>query len=93
MVDKDSENLSTTLRLHLCKCAGMGNLLPETTLASQEEKFLTEDQLLTRLPVCRRTIFNWIQAGKLPCVKIGRRKLYHWPTVEAALLRQQKGLQ
>ena len=62
-----------------------------TAPASHEEKFLTENQLLTRLPICRRTAFNWIQQGKLPCVKIGRRKLYHWKSVEEALLRIQKG--
>ena len=63
----------------------------QTAPASQNEKFLSENELLTRLPICRRTAFNWIQEGKLPCVKIGRRKLFHWPTVEAALLRQQRG--
>lgn len=60
---------------------------------ASQEKFLSENELLTRIPVCRRTAFNWIRAGKLPCVKIGRRKLFHWPSVEAALLRQQRGLQ
>jgi predicted site-specific integrase-resolvase len=55
------------------------------------EGFLDEKQLLTRIPISRRTAFNWIQQGKLPCVKIGRRKLFHWPTVEATLLRQQRG--
>ncbi len=55
------------------------------------ENFLDEKQLLTKLPICRRTAFNWIRQGKLPCVKIGRRKLFHWPSVETALLRQQKG--
>ncbi|MGH7954040.1 MAG: helix-turn-helix transcriptional regulator [Limisphaerales bacterium] len=58
---------------------------------ASQEKFLSENELLARIPICRRTAFNWIQQGKLPCVKIGRRKLFHWPTVEAALLRQQRG--
>ena len=62
----------------------------ETAQASGEI-FLDEKQLLTRLPICRRTAFKWIQEGKLPVVKIGRRKLYHFPSVEAALLRQQRG--
>jgi predicted DNA-binding transcriptional regulator AlpA len=62
----------------------------ETAPASQE-KFLSENELLTRLPICRRTAFNWIQQGKLPCIKIGRRKLFHFPSVEAALLRLQRG--
>jgi predicted site-specific integrase-resolvase len=58
--------------------------------ASGDANFLDEKQLLTRIPISRRTAFNWIEAGKLPCVKIGRRKLFHWPSVEAALLRQQR---
>jgi predicted site-specific integrase-resolvase len=53
--------------------------------------FIDEKQLLVRLPISRRTAFTWVQTGKLPCVKIGRRKLFHWPSVEAALLRQQRG--
>lgn len=58
---------------------------------SESKVFLDETELLARLPVCRRTIHNWIKAGKLPVVKIGRRILFHWPTVEAALLRHQRG--
>ena len=70
----------------------MSNDKIQTAPASQE-KFLSENELLNRLPICRRTAFNWIKQGKLPVVVIGRRKLYHWPSVEAALLRQQRGLQ
>lgn len=51
--------------------------------------FIDEKELLRRIPVSRRTAFTWVQNGKLPCVKINRRKLFHWPTVERALLRQQ----
>jgi hypothetical protein len=30
--------------------------------------------------------------GKIPCVRLGgRRILFHWPSVEAALLRHQRG--
>jgi hypothetical protein len=53
--------------------------------------FIDEKELLRRIPVSRRTAFTWVQTGKLPCVKIGRRKLFHWPSVEAALLRLQNG--
>jgi predicted site-specific integrase-resolvase len=63
----------------------------QTALASEKD-FLDEKQLLTRIPISRRTAFNWIQQGKLPVVKIGRRKLYHWKSVEAALLRIQRGV-
>jgi excisionase family DNA binding protein len=60
-------------------------------LPASEDAFLDEKQLLAWLPISRRTVFNWIQQGKLPVVKIGRRKLYHRKSVEAALLRQQRG--
>jgi predicted site-specific integrase-resolvase len=58
-----------------------------------EAGFINEKELLRRIPVSRRTAFTWVQTGKLPCVKIGRRKLFHWPSVEAALLRQQRGVE
>jgi hypothetical protein len=53
--------------------------------------FWDEKELLRHLPICRRTAFSWIQQGKLPCIKIGRRKIFHAPSVEAALLRLQRG--
>jgi hypothetical protein len=54
--------------------------------------FIGNDELLKRLPVSIGTLQNWRRAGKLPFVKLsGRRVLYHWPTVEQALLRMQRG--
>ena len=53
--------------------------------------FIDEAECLRRVPVSRRTWFTWRRAGKVPTVKLGRRTLYHWPSVEAALLRQQRG--
>jgi predicted DNA-binding transcriptional regulator AlpA len=61
------------------------------TAPASEEAFLDEKQILTRLPVSRRTLFNWRASGKIPHVKIGRRNLFHWPSVESALLRLQRG--
>jgi hypothetical protein len=62
------------------------------TAPPSEAAFIDEKQLLARLPVSRRTLFNWRTSGKIPCVRLGgRRILFHWPSVEAALLRQQKG--
>jgi hypothetical protein len=52
---------------------------------------INEAELLRRLPISRRTAFNWVKDGKLPCIKIGRRKIYHWPSCESALLRLQRG--
>ena len=54
--------------------------------------FLNQKQLLARLPISRRTLFNWRMTGKIPCVRLDRRRLlFHWPSVEAALLRHQHG--
>ena len=52
---------------------------------------LDEKEILARIPISRRTLFNWRAAGKIPTVSIGRRNLFHWPSIEAALLRQQRG--
>jgi predicted site-specific integrase-resolvase len=58
-----------------------------------EASFIDEKELLKRLPVSRRTLFAWRETGKIPCVRLtgGRRVLFHWPSVEAALLRKQNG--
>ena len=66
----------------------------ESRIESDKElkAFIDEKQLLVRLPVSRRTLFNWRAAGKIPSVRLGgRRVLFHWPSVEAALLRMQRG--
>lgn len=57
---------------------------------SGEGGFSTESQILGKIPVSRRTLGNWKSKKLIPFVKIGRRCLYHWPSVEAALLREQK---
>jgi len=59
--------------------------------AKELRAFLDEKEMLRRLPISRRTLFNWVQSGKLPCVKIRRRKLFHWASCEKALLRLQRG--
>jgi excisionase family DNA binding protein len=57
-----------------------------------ETGFIDEKQLLALLPVSRRTLFSWRAKGKIPFVHLGgRRILFHYPSVEAALLRMQKG--
>jgi hypothetical protein len=74
---------------------------PQTPLPREYEKrfesdkelktFLDEKEILARIPISRRTLFNWRAAGKIPTVSIGRRNLFHWPSVEQALLRRQRG--
>jgi len=58
---------------------------------SEPAGFINEAVILGRLPVCRRTLKAWRDAGKIPFAKIGKRVLYHWPSVEQALLRMQRG--
>jgi len=60
--------------------------------AATEHGFIDQKQLLARLLISRRTLFNWRKTGKIPCVRLGKcRILFHWPSVEAALLRHQRG--
>jgi hypothetical protein len=58
---------------------------------SGEIGFIDEKRLLARLPVSRRTLGNWKANGILPYIKIGRRCLYDWASVQGALLRRQRG--
>jgi hypothetical protein len=48
-------------------------------------------QLLARVPISRRTLHARIKDGKIPAIKLGKRLLFHPPSVEAALLRLQRG--
>jgi hypothetical protein len=59
--------------------------------ASGETGFIDEKQLLTKLPISRGTLGNWKAKGLLPYIKIGRRCLYDWASVQTALLRRQRG--
>jgi hypothetical protein len=55
---------------------------------NRPQAFITVNQLLALLPISRRKLADDIKAGKIPCVKLGNRLLFHWPTVESKLLRQ-----
>jgi DNA-directed RNA polymerase specialized sigma54-like protein len=55
--------------------------------------FIDQKELLRRLPVARRTITNWRRAGKIPSIVIGRRVLFCWENVSAALRRLERGAQ
>ena len=67
---------------------GMDDL---TENASGERGFMDEKELLTKLPISRRTLGTWKTTGVLPYIKIGRRCLYDWASVQGALLRRQRG--
>jgi hypothetical protein len=67
-----------------------GNRADQNQTSAGGAGFIDQKQLLARLPISRRTLFNWRTSGKIPCVRLGgRRILFHWPSVEAALLRHQ----
>jgi predicted DNA-binding transcriptional regulator AlpA len=69
-----------------------GTCAKQNQTSAGEAGFIDQKQLLARLPISRRTLFNWRTTGKIPCVRLGgRRILFHWPSVEAALLRHQHG--
>jgi len=53
--------------------------------------FKSETEMLQLVPVSRRTWGNWKRKGIVPYIKIGRRCLYDFESVRAALLRRQTG--
>ena len=68
-----------------------GGMADLTENRSGGRAFMDEKQLLTKLPISRRTLGNWKTAGVIPYIKIGRRCLYDWTSVQGALLRRQRG--
>ena len=57
-----------------------------------EAGFIDTEEMLRRLPISGGTLRNWRKSGKIPfCRLTGRRVLWHWPSVEAAILRMQRG--
>jgi hypothetical protein len=56
--------------------------------------FITSKEMLRRYPFgCRKSLYNHCKAGTIPSIvlKGGRRRYFHIPSVDAALLRFQKG--
>ncbi len=54
---------------------------------SDNDRFLTEKEILTRVRCCRRTLTRWKQKKLIPHIKIGRRVLYSWDDVSRSLKR------
>ncbi|NLH74524.1 MAG: helix-turn-helix domain-containing protein [Verrucomicrobia bacterium] len=59
----------------------------ETT---SENRLLSENELLSRLPISRRTLYALRREGRLPFIKLTRRVLYDWESVRGALLSNQR---
>jgi predicted site-specific integrase-resolvase len=65
----------------------------QLTVPPAQSGFQSESAILPRVGVSRRTLKNWRDRGLIPFVRLPGSRLikYHWPSVEAALLRQQTG--
>jgi hypothetical protein len=62
--------------------------------SSQVATIVTAKELLRLYPIgCRKSLYNHCKAGSIPCIilKGGRKRFFHIPSVEAAMLRFQKG--
>ena len=68
----------------------MSNTLNDDSPVAAHE-IMNEETLRTKLPVSKRTLKNWRDEGSLPFIRLPGSRLvfYHWPSVQAALLRQQ----
>lgn len=54
-----------------------------------DSNIINTPTILSRIPICRRTLITWCRNG-MPHLKIGKLVLFHWPTVEAWMIRQQR---
>jgi hypothetical protein len=55
-----------------------------------EDGWLTTRAAADRLHVTGGTLLKWGKTGKLPYAQLERKVLWHWPSVEQALLRLQR---
>ena len=62
----------------------------EPASVQADDGFITETELIARLKISRGSAVNYRQKGTLPFVRLGNHIRYHWPTVSATLLRQQR---
>ena len=51
------------------------------------EVYETPDQVLARIPICRRHLINLTRRGVLPSILLGRRRLYPRSLLDRALTR------
>jgi predicted site-specific integrase-resolvase len=55
--------------------------------------FISESQILQKIPVCRRTLHAWRRKNLIPYIKLPgtRRILYDFEAVRVALMRMSHG--
>jgi hypothetical protein len=51
---------------------------------------VNERELAHITGLCPRSLRNYVRAGIIPRIKIGRRVLFRWPQVEAALAKLER---
>jgi excisionase family DNA binding protein len=56
-----------------------------STLRTNPPLIMNERELAVVLDVCVRTVRNLVRDGTIPRIKLGRRVVFRWPQVEAAL--------
>jgi len=66
--------------------------LPPHESEAAKEGFIDFATLHARIPVCERTLREWIRKGAIPSVRLSnhRRFLLWWPNVRDALLRKER---
>jgi len=56
-------------------------------------KFIDFPELARHVPLCERSLREAIRRGRIPSIRLpgARRVMFHWDSVQAALLRMQRG--
>ena len=55
--------------------------------------FINFEELKRHVPLCERSLREAVRRGQIPSIRLpgGRRVVFHWDSVQAALLRMQCG--
>jgi hypothetical protein len=67
--------------------AGSVKVAPSPDIRQNPPIILNHIELQVVTGMSDRALQNFVKAGLIPRIKIGRRVLYRWPQVEAALAR------
>jgi hypothetical protein len=94
MKNTTQQNETPKVAIGKSKLAANDNTPVRSADSSQVATIVTAKELLHRYPIgCRKSLYNHCKAGSIPSIvlKGGRKRFFHIPSVEAALLRFQKG--
>lgn len=68
----------------------LGKPAASTRAPANPKGFLDVKGLLALLPISRRTLYCWMESGKIPSIQCGRRRLFYWPHVKKAVLAGER---